>query len=80
MEPPKVPTAAQLQADPGIANRKPQLICRLNPPALVATPNGIQIMQAPTQGFMSCWHYREPGTLPGDDRPWDVAPPPSVIA
>jgi hypothetical protein len=77
VEPPRVPTAAQLAADPDFANRKPILICRLNPPTMVrfefppAIPGGPttianKLMQAQTDEYFSCWHWKPAGTLPGD--------------
>jgi len=75
VEPPKVPTAAQLKADPEMLTRKPMRICRLNPPTIVhvtvAGPDGAprtqpKLMQAPTDDYFSCWHWKPPGTLPGD--------------
>jgi hypothetical protein len=77
IEPPRVPTAEQLRVDPDFANRKPQRICRLNPPVVihmqVQTSEGLQtvpkLMQAPTDDYFSCWHWRAEGTLPGDQYP-----------
>jgi hypothetical protein len=77
IEPPRVPTAEQLQADPNIVNRKPVRVCRLNPPTVIFTevmtpqgPRTVQrLAQAPTDDYFSCWHWKEPGTLPGDDMP-----------
>ena len=69
VQPPAVPTAAQLKANPALANAKPVLICRLNPPVLMP---GNQLLQLPTQPHMVCWHWRHLGTLPGDDAPADV--------
>lgn len=44
-------------------------ICRLNPPLLLATPEGPRLQQQQTFPYMSCWHWTEPGTLPGDKFP-----------
>lgn len=66
VEPPKVPTAQQLAADPKIAERPAVLICRLNPPVLLSTPMGLKPMQGPTEYHVSCWSWRKPGSLPGD--------------
>jgi len=75
IEPPKVPTAQQLAADPNVMNITRQYICRLNPPTLVLvkgiSPEGTQVqmqklMQQPTEPYISCWNWRKPGTLPGD--------------
>jgi hypothetical protein len=75
VEPPRVPTAEQLAADPQILNRKPLRICRLNPPMTVyvsvpnpqgGTQNVPKLMQQPTDDYFSCWHWREAGMLPGD--------------
>jgi hypothetical protein len=66
IEPPKIPTAQQLMANPGLATAKPVRICRLNPPALMMTAEGPKLSQAPTADYMSCWHWKPPGTLPGD--------------
>lgn len=69
IEPPKVPTAQQLQENPGLLTAKPVLICRLNPPVIVATERGSRLMQQPTEGYISCWHWKAAGTLPGDALP-----------
>jgi hypothetical protein len=77
IKPPAVPTAAQLEADPQLPNRKPQRICRLNPPTVLLkqtmTPQGAvtvpALTQAPTEDYFSCWHWRAEGTLPGDQYP-----------
>lgn len=66
VEPPKVPTAEQLRDNPNLATAKPVWVCRLNPPTTVITPNGPSVIQQPVQAYMSCWQWREPGTLPGD--------------
>lgn len=66
MEPPKVPTAQQLLNNPGLAIAKPQRLCRLNPPMFIATQEGAKLMQQVTADYMSCWHWKPPGTLPGD--------------
>ena len=42
-------------------------VCRLDPPFLSPTPNGAVLGQRPTNPESVCWHYRLPGTLPGDD-------------
>lgn len=68
-EPPKVPTAQELLNNPALAHAKPQRICRLNPPYFLATEQGPRLMQQITADHMSCWHWRAPGTLPGDDFP-----------
>jgi hypothetical protein len=65
-EPPRVPTAEQLRADPHVGNRPAVLVCRLNPPTTVMTPNGPTVIQQPTMPYISCWQWRPPGTLPGD--------------
>jgi hypothetical protein len=65
-EPPKVPTAQQLQENPDLLTAKPVRICRLNPPVLMMTAQGPKLSQAPTADYMSCWNWREPGALPGD--------------
>jgi hypothetical protein len=65
-EPPRVPTAAQLQENPHLLTAKAVMVCRLNPPALVATDQGVKLMQQITQAYFSCWQWKEPGTLPGD--------------
>lgn len=69
IEPPKVPTADQLRQNPGLLTAKKQWICRLNPPALVMTAEGPKLMQQLTADYMSCWHWKSPGTLPGDALP-----------
>jgi hypothetical protein len=72
IEPPRVPTAEQLKADPQIANRKPVRVCRLNPPVVLFRPDGSQALsQAPTDDYFTCWHWRAAGTLPGDPFPLD---------
>jgi hypothetical protein len=45
------------------------VLCRLNPPELLMTPDGPRLQQRQTFGYMSCWSWREQGTLPGDDFP-----------
>lgn len=65
-EPPRVPTAAQLAENPDLLTAKTVMVCRLNPPMLVHTAAGPKVMQQPTQGYMSCWHWKPQGTLPGD--------------
>lgn len=65
-EPPKVPTAQQLQENPDLLTGKPTRICRLNPPAFLMTQGGAKLMQQVTADYMSCWHWKPPGTLPGD--------------
>lgn len=69
-EPPKVPTAQQLLNNPGLATAKPQRLCRLNPPMFIATQEGPKLMQQITADYMSCWHWKPPGTLPGDS--WHI--------
>lgn len=78
VEPPRVPTAEQLAADPDIQNRKPLRICRLNPPAMVhiPVPQAMgppkmvpKLMQQPVDDYFSCWHWKAEGTLPGDALP-----------
>jgi hypothetical protein len=73
VKPPAVPTAEQLRVNPGLVTAKPQLLCRLNPPIMMLAPPTapgqppqMKLMQAPTEPYMSCWHWKEPGTLPGD--------------
>lgn len=81
IEPPKVPTAEELRADPELLTRKPQRVCRLNPPVIVhvqvQTAQGVtaipKLMQAPTDDYFSCWHWRVMGTLPGDHFPEEGA-------
>lgn len=74
VEPPKVPTAQQLQDNPALLEAKPVLICRLNPPHTVMTDKGPSVIQQPTMPYMSCWYWLEPGTLPGDSRPIPTGP------
>lgn len=69
MEPPKVPTAGQLRDNPALLTAKPVRICRLNPPQLMITERGAQLAQQVTADYMSCWHWKRPGTLPGDALP-----------
>ena len=77
VEPPRVPTAAQLAMDPDFANRKAVMICRLNPPVMmrfqlpphVAGGQPVvvdKLMQPQTDSYFSCWHWKAAGTLPGD--------------
>ena len=40
-------------------------ICRLNPPQLLVTPEGPRLQQQQVFPYMSCWQWREAGTLPG---------------
>jgi hypothetical protein len=95
IEPPRVPTAEQLVADPNFANRKPVMICRLNPPAMLRfqmpsqVPGGPativdKLMQPQTDGYFSCWQWKAPGTLPGDALPCEgslsVSVPGAVLA
>jgi hypothetical protein len=80
VQPPRVPTAAQLAADPELPNRKSVLICRLNPPSMVRfqLPPHVaggppvmvdKLMQPQTDVYFSCWQWRGAGTLPGDRYP-----------
>lgn len=79
IEPPRVPTAQQLRDNPGILSAKPVLVCRLNPPTTVHVrietsewPVTVpKIMQQPTEGYISCWHWKPAGTLPGDTPQFD---------
>jgi hypothetical protein len=70
IEPPRVSTAQQLQANPHLASAKPVRLCRLNPPTFLMTEQGPKLMQQPVADYMSCWHWKPPGTLPGD--PWSI--------
>jgi hypothetical protein len=65
-QPPTVPTAQQLQENPDLLTAKPTRICRLNPPTFVMTQRGSTLMQQVVADYMSCWHWKPPGTLPGD--------------
>ena len=69
VEPPRVPTAAQLA--------KAVMICRLNPPVMMRFQLPPQVaggqpvvvdklMQPQTDSYFSCWHWKAAGTLPGD--------------
>lgn len=66
LEPPRIQTDINRPAPPPT----PTLyICRLNPPQLLNTPEGPRLQQQQTFQFMSCWHWKHPGTLPGDQVP-----------
>jgi hypothetical protein len=66
IEPPAVPTAAQLAANPNLMNQKPVRICRLNPPVFMTTTAGAKLMQQPVEDYFVCWNWKPIGTQPGD--------------
>lgn len=65
-------TPPRVQVDPRakvVPPMKPYRICRLHPPQPVIDPQTgtVQgISQGPVYDAHVCWHWKRPGTLPGD--------------
>ena len=66
-ETPRVVTPEQLKRNPELAGGSKILICRLNPPTFFPDgKGGMRLGQQPTAPYMSCWWWKQAGTLPGD--------------
>lgn len=68
METPRIQLGAR-GVGPAAGSPPTLYICRLNPPLLLATPEGPRLQQQQTFPYMSCWSWRERRTLPGDALP-----------
>lgn len=67
--PPRIDTRTRLEKDSKpLPIPAPIRICRLEPPKTAFDANGqaAGYVQQPVYDANVCWHWRRPGTLPGD--------------
>ena len=68
IEPARVMADVNQKVVPGA---QPVYICRLAPPLFMPNKSGTgcEVVQQQTMPYISCWSWKEGGTLPGDVQP-----------